>query len=360
MLVRLARDQGRRGWLLRRMSVMAAPVFLVAVPVLWHYREVLTNYYLVGNADATANLPMRDSARHYLYVAWQIGPALCVVMAGSCLWQVLRGWRDRKWSVRALATALDWKVLWIGLAPAGMLMVHGAGHNPFVSMPSVFGLLLFAFLPFTGRGGYSRKWGVGLSAALMGVVLWNAAGAVWRIQTARGRAPAMAAVRGVIERMRDDAAQRGDKVVRFSSSFSGYTLIWAVHNSMLYEYGGKLAGIDVVDPRGLRFQMSELSRFGPETEREWEAAVPGAGDDQKMAFLMTTAREKLDYLILPNGATAARYETGGPRGAYINRKVRRLREEILASGRWERLGPPLEVGPNEWVELYANRRALSR
>ncbi len=182
------------------------PVVAIALPFLISKWAYLYFYYAVWNADANANLPLRQSIHHFNWVMWDIGFSMTLLLLSACLLQLTLGLRDCKWSVRRWIAAVDWKLIWIGLAPAGFLALRGAGLNPFVSMPSIFGLLLFALVPMKSalRGGLARN--LGVSVLAIAAVCFNVSASKALQAEGRIATPSMSALRQAIDWMQSDAA----------------------------------------------------------------------------------------------------------------------------------------------------------
>jgi|GEM_PF-2084267 hypothetical protein len=107
--------------------------------------DSLYYYYFVWNKDARAMLPLTVSWRHFVNLLYgRIGVSALIVCAGFGLGRWIENlYRGDKfgWS------KVNWLYLWMGIVPVGFLCLKGAGLNPFVVFPSLFGILLF-FLTF--------------------------------------------------------------------------------------------------------------------------------------------------------------------------------------------------------------------
>lgn len=93
---------------------------------------------VVWNTDANVHLPLAQSSRHFLNAAHLLwGPIFLACLAASLVvWRGFPGWR----AVSAGLRVWPWELLLAAVMPAGFLMMRGAGLNPFVSMPSAFGM----------------------------------------------------------------------------------------------------------------------------------------------------------------------------------------------------------------------------
>ena len=113
--------------------------------------DVLHHYYFVWNTDANAKLPISDSWKHIKFAIRHMGDTFwcwLLVMNVMLLWfHGTRGGKDFRSNVRKyLKTSTrqtDLRLLWFGVAPLAMLVLRGAGLNPYVCLPAVAGLYLF-------------------------------------------------------------------------------------------------------------------------------------------------------------------------------------------------------------------------
>ena len=133
---------------------MILPVAAVALPYFLFHFPFLYYYYAEWNLDANAHLSWGASVAHLAFAFQHLGWTMAVA-AGLCFAASL--WDNRK-SFRV--SHLDWKLFYLGSAPVLFLVLRGAGLNPFVSLPAVFGWLLFLLAPVSGNvltSAWSRK-----------------------------------------------------------------------------------------------------------------------------------------------------------------------------------------------------------
>ena len=107
-------------------------------------------YYVIWNPDANAHLPIRQSLRHFRLLEHHFGAGLfCAAIFQLIVATdvILRSPIPKSWKPRVRLPKLNWQAAWLALAPTAMLVAHGAGLNPFVCMPSLFGCLLFLLFP---------------------------------------------------------------------------------------------------------------------------------------------------------------------------------------------------------------------
>ena len=349
LAVRLFTREWRRvlsglGWLL-------APVLVAALPYFIYHFSYLHYYYVEFSKDANANLPVRESAAHFLY-AWRNFGTVLGLASLLCGFSVILEVRP-KW------TSMDWKLLYLGFAPVLFLVLRGAGLNPFVSMPAVFGWLLFLLAPVKEAATTHRTAMIVLVLAACG---WNAL-------QARSDQPnphvRVEAFRQAIDWMRADSLHRKLPKVDFVTAHNWNFHPQFLRNVLLNEYGYTAGELRTISPEGIPWTREGLYKT-PDLEYNYEmpftAAVPlvwqeqvkGASDAEKIEWMLSEARANLDYIFFPDEQTIDFMEKYIGHN-YINTKTRAIRKRFLESGEWERVGEPLVVTEVERVEMYRKR-----
>ena len=336
---------------------MAAPVALVALPTFLIKWDAFHMYYFIRPGDANANLPLWSAARHIPMVVWNLGTASFLALAAASACQWLAAARRRAWSISALAGDIDWKLMWLAFAPAGLLALRGAGLNPFVSMPSIFGLILFLLAPFRGPATLTGVRGAAVCVLALAAAIYPAAIAHSLHRGPDVYAPQMTQIKQWIERMRTDAAGRGANLARFTGVFvgNGKTLSLSTLNVLIFDFGGSIRGGEIEIPGGFRFR-AEINPFAAGTAWDWDHEIKGRNDEEKIQWLVDSARKSVDYVLLPDDASISFLERAMAHN-FINTKVRRFKQVLLATGDWEPLGQPMAGGNNEVAELYRRRSA---
>jgi hypothetical protein len=87
----------------------------------------------------------------------------------------------------------------------------------------------------------------------------------------------------------------------------------------------------------------------------WQEDVEGSTDEEKIEWMLRTARKDIDYIFIPDDATIDFMEKYIAHN-FINTKVRAIKKRFLDSGEWETLGTPLAITDFERVQLYSKRR----
>jgi len=316
--------------------------------------EVLHYYYFVWGADPNANLPLSRSLVHVLLAGDSIGIPLTLAAIPALL---LRLWDGRSVygrSWRNWAKALDWRVLWLGTAPVLMLVIRGAGLNPFASMPAVFGWLLFCFLPFV-RDPAGSSFGRNVMAALVvAACLANAAHGYWMHRDPRGLAPAMPALRRAVDLIHDDTLRSGRTLARFATAHIVDFDALSLRSVLVFEYGAAPRN-NAMTYGGVAFRAEDTGAFSTAVRVSWERDVAGRNDEEKLATLVSLASRDLDYIFLPDARSLDWLEKNRAFN-FANTKTRALKTRLLATGQWEPLGEPLVASPNETVQLYRKRQ----
>ena len=360
MLVRLVLstwEEKKR--LIQGVSWMILPSVVVALPYFLSHFSYLYYYYAQWNQDANAQLSWEASLAHFKFAFQQVGWA----MAGAALvffTAVL--WSNRANSPKPLLSRMDWKLLYIGTAPVLFLVLRGAGLNPFVSMPAVFGWLLFLLAPLRGHEPLlSSIWTKGASLLLLGACIWNAAQAPGQVGYPETR---MKAIRQGIDWMREDALRKNLSRVDFVAFHNWNYHPSFIRNVLINEYGYRPSRLYLVSPEGILWQPSRVWKHQEGTFEGlvtasvalvWQEEVDGNTDEEKIDWMVRTAGKDIDYVFLPDEKTIDFMEKYIAAN-FINTKVRAIKRRLLDTGDWETIGTPLDITDFERVQLYTKRR----
>lgn len=345
---------GNRVRLLKQALAMLVPVFALAISYFIYNFDALYYYYVVWSADANANLPWERSQRHFRFAFEAMGMALLstgLFYGASVIVENLAELRKRG-LVRALAS-VDWKLLYIGFAPALFLALRGAGWNPFVSMPSVFGWLMFLLAPLKRSPPTLRTPLTALALATVTLACgWNALQAPLRQQPdwpAR-----MSAIREGIDIMRADAAAKGNKDIRFTTIHLWFYHSAFVRDALIHEYKGRAHPVWVTLPDGVRFRAYREDKFAAATKLDWQQ-LPGTTDAEKTEYLLNEARTNVDYIFMPDDRTVDNAEREISHN-YANIVLRSVKKRFLESGDWTPLGGMLTISTGETVQVYTRKK----
>jgi hypothetical protein len=268
-------------------------------------------------------------------------------------------WDSRK-SLRV--STLDWKLLYLGIAPVLFLIVRGAGLNPFVSLPAAFGMLLFLLAPVRGNGPVlCSVWSRGAGAVLLAGCLWHAVRAPGQVGYPETH---MSAMRQGIDWMHEDALQKKLPRVDFVAIHNWNFHPDFVRNVLINEYGYRASRWSLVSPEGIPWEPFHVWKhleasyqlpFTSNVALVWQEDVEGSTDEEKIEWMLRTARKDIDYIFIPDDATIDFMEKYIAHN-FINTKVRAIKKRFLDSGEWETLGTPLAITDFERVQLYSKRR----
>ena len=225
----------------KRLPLMAIPYaaalwFLVGNYAMLHF------YYAEWSPDANRHLPLWQALSHGVFGLAHLG----IPLLAASLAAFVSAARKRK---RIQPLAIDWRLAWLAASPALFLILRGAGLNPYVSMPCVFGVLMFAFFPWRdarGEEAVSRP----VCALAVAACLLTAATAELP-HPLRGVSPThAAAMHSLIDRIVDDARARGLRDVYYGIPEIGDFHSCAFINTLIYDYRGRVESGGVLLPSG--------------------------------------------------------------------------------------------------------------
>ncbi|PID57592.1 hypothetical protein CSB45_07135 [candidate division KSB3 bacterium] len=319
----------------------------------WFYAvrfQHLHRYYFIWNVDSTACLPLAAASRHFFFAFRFLGKPLLILML---FWNIVLlpyffSTPEKLWYY---VSHVDVKVLYIGLAPAAFLMITGAGLNPYVAMPSAFGILLFLCLPctvmFTKEDFLLFK--QQFFMASVGILIFVMAQGL--ISHANAPVGSMKALRQIVDLMKADARSRKDTEISYSTTYVKWGVNASIRNILLYEYQGQYRAKDVVvDEFSFSSPVKGLNTDSP---AGWKS-VSGESDMEKMNTLLLDANAQLDYIILPTQETARHLENA-MKHVKINEFATELRKQFLASGNWIPISGVITVDQDEQVMVYRNQ-----
>ena len=272
----------------------------------WFYvinYNTLYYYYVVWNTDANAHLPLRESVRHFYFVYQHVGgAAILYLIVFQIMAMVKRSpnastpWKQALVNFWGDLRGFDLRPLWIGIAPALFLTLRGAGLNPFVCMPSVLGIFVFALLPIPFSKGLSLNIGSSaLLASVFALCLVNVSQQGWRNHD--GDSPqSMAAHKQTLEVIVNDMKQNNFSQARFATSHSHYLNTQSLESVAIFDRTGSRRVSDAIQVDDALLRPDGMMSLS--AEADW-ARTPGNTDDEKVSLLAQKASEHLDYVILP-------------------------------------------------------------
>jgi hypothetical protein len=326
----------------KRLPLMAIPYaaalwFLVGNYAMLHF------YYAEWSPDANRHLPLWQALSHGVFGLAHLG----IPLLAASLAAFVSAARKRK---RIEPLAIDWRLAWLAASPALFLILRGAGLNPYVSMPCVFGVLMFAFFPWRdarGEEAVSRP----VCALAVAACLLTAATAELPHPLRGVSSTHAAAMHSLIDRIVDDARARGLRDVYYGIPGIGDFHSCAFINTLIYDYRGRVESGGVLLPSGASLVFPDEAVFGASDVFLWNRVVPGKTDALKMDYLVGAALARQRYLLLPDERGLEFLERKRSYD-FCNLKVRELKRRLLATGRYALLGEPAEISAQEWIQVY--------
>lgn len=318
------------GWL------MAA--IIASLTAGWFYvlnYQYLHWYYVIWNNDANARLGPLKSWRHGLFAIRHAG-AGAILLAALVRGAIMS--RSRAGHIRADSwhriIGVRPAILWLTVAPLALLIVQGAGLNPFVSMPSSLGLLLLILVPARPASDTislsvrSAGW-LSAAVAILAVITLTQSIASHRDPASR----AMTVHKSILRAIIDDALATGATTVSVGASVVGPVHAYSLHNVALYDMpdtradarGPVIAGVLYVPDGSLEVASKAV----------WEG-IPGETPAAKLRALSQQAEQTIDYLVIPTPATCRLFEERLSHDL-MNRHATGMREHLMEGGAWHRI-----------------------
>jgi hypothetical protein len=360
LTIRFLNSPGRRKTLALNCVWMCVPIAFAVGAFLVYNFSFLYFYYVTWSPDANRHLPLRQSYPHLVMTLWHLGYVMVDCGLAALAVSFLLGLPKQ-------IRQIDGKIVWLALSAPLFLFFRGAGMNPFVSMPAVFGSLLFVYLPFRGaQPAFRRGW----ACLLLGVLA--AGSSIFNALTPNVPRPyvgpsstRMAGFKSVIERVTRDATVRGLHEVEYIAPESGDFHYCAFSNVLTYEFGalpGKDGDLNLGGrgearalSTGLTFRSPHRDAFTATDELLWKLEVPGQTEKEKMDSLVSMAMQSGNYLLVPDEPTLDWLEHNIGFN-YINLKTRELKTRLLATGEWVQLGGAAATSEHESIVVYARRK----
>ena len=340
-----------------RAKGLALAAAVAAATSLWFFvrnYNYLYYYYAVWNTAANAHLPPRESIGHFRYLEEHIGKAVfwfAVLFQLTLAADALLRQQSIAAAVARLRTMkLNWTALWLGLAPIGLLMLLGAGLNPFVSMPAAFGCLLFALFPFRNSK-QQRVSRPAFAALAVSVAVCSATAMTAGWKNHAGPAPdSMGAHKATLRAIVADARQAGKSEARYATTHSFFLNTFSLQNVAMFDIPDAHATSQQITLRGVRLEPSPC--FAVAAEADWRV-VHGATPEQKLEHMIEHANQQIDYLIIPTPETAAFVQKNISFNV-INRYAVELRTRLLTCGQWQEISGDIRNSNDEAVRVYRN------
>ena len=335
-------------------------IAIVVVLTGWFYYwnfDYLKYYYVEWNTDANAKIPLTDAMEHFSLAQSCVGNAFAFLIAsiGIVTMVVTRfrketigEWISRAWESKEI----DLRIAWVGLAPILILVVRRAGLNGLVSMPAVFGLMLFFLLPLLTQIQRLNDRRVSKFAwFILGVSLLIVFARGWTRHAPDGR-NTMAVNHHLIDLMVSDSQQnnrvRADFGVLHLSEMNSDTIF----STLLFDRQTEKRELYRVTIDGV--ELSVIPTFTLPAVADWKNTA-GESDTEKIDGLMAKANQMMDFLILPDETTAEFLEQTKPYNV-INQHLTALRTRIIDDPSWVKIADGIQTSDEESVEVYRKNR----
>ena len=301
-------------------------------------------YYFVWNYDANASLPLSQSIDHLniLFTKHLGAPIyffLAVVFLAECYNYILH----RK--VRDLS--LNWVMLLGASIPVGFLVFLGAALNPFVSMISVSGLIMFGLAPFKSNVLFTQsdeKIILYVCGAFIAIALTASCGIENHRKIASPWTPSATGIQAVTNTINKDMSIQRKKLGVFEVTFVGSLDSTAIMNSFIYDLKFTLGANERAEKNGLIVKALHPGLANPV---EW-AAIPGRHPKDKLQTLVDESVATADYLIMPDNNTT--FVTHHPISPYAYE----FRDLLIKSKFFTRISGPIKISSLESVSIYRN------
>lgn len=342
-------DAAARLQLVKRVFLLIGVTLLIAG---WFYVtsfERLYYYYVVWNLDANAKLPIQRSIQHFNLAMANMGwfpPVLAAILLPFTVLPLLK-----QKELPKIFKNLDWEALWVGMAPVAFLVIRGAGLNPFVVMPAVFGFVLFMLKPFKAEHNPLRflllpSRSLFILTASISLFVLSALGGIRDHLGHKGlEMGQMAGHQQVIQTMLQDAATSNASQISFAVPYVGMLNPSTIWNVFVYDTAVQPRSVD----GGILNRFSNANFFPIAAPSDWKA-IPGDTDNQKMNYLVKQVRREADYLIVPTEATIE-FSEKNVAGVLLHQYTRALVQRLLKRG-WKPLGDQITITSNEQVQVY--------
>ena len=338
-----------------RLVGMGLSVLIAAVGSLWFYLmnfDYLHYYYAIWNVDAKAQLPLEQSVLHLLFLCQHIGWFVVAGLLGlyglhrfDNVWAQLKG---------CFKDPLIWFAVWIGIVPVALLVLRGAGLNPFVCMPAIFGVTLAAILPLTKmKWRFTPPTSSFLVTSVMLVCVCCCVVKGWEKHSLPSQT--MAAHQAVLDCLEQDSQQQRLSAIHATTTFMHQMSNVSLVNTVLFD-----SEQAAEHPHRLKLGETPLtieSTFQLAAPVEF-ARVTGESDDEKIDALLQTAGQEINYLIVPDQATCD--YIAKQTHPVINHHSQKIRQRVYNSPNWQRVAGSFQISPHETVEVYRNQLTSRR
>jgi hypothetical protein len=329
--------------------------YLIAVVVtlgisIWFYVlnfDYLKYYYFVWNYDANASLPFEESVKHigFLFLD-DIGLPLLFFSLSVFTVNLIINIKNR-----SLISNLNLTPLIGGVLPITFLVFFGAALNPFVSMVSTPGILLFLLAPFKNHGNFKLRKPIELLIIFfIGIVIsinfingfksHSQATKSWWL-----RSEGLKELSSIIA---NDMKQNSISSAVFAVSYAGSIDSLCLMNSLVFDQKFNWVRDNYVSKNGDKLSMFDLGLPSPFSNPIDWSNIPGKSNTEKLDYLSNKTLQEATYLILPmNGS---KFFESYPMSKYAFR----YRDILLNRGKFVKISETISISEREMVSIYRN------
>ena len=245
----------------------------------------------------------------------------------------------------------EMRFVWLATAPLALLILSGAGLNPFVCLPAVFGILMWLIHPLVTNQQLVKNRQALIVATVLSVACFGLAAKDGWKRHRPGEFNSMEAHKLAVENLTRDAVQTGVSRVNFDTLHVYYLNSSSLLSTIRFDMPGtrfENRNVFIND-----VQVSQQTTFsGVVAQANWDALA--GNETEKLDGLFQAAERELDYVIIPDLKTIEFIEDKISHNI-INRHQRYLRERFLSSDTWVAVSPVIVNGKNERVQIFRNR-----
>jgi hypothetical protein len=337
----------RRGRFKQRLGSYSISILVTLAISLWFYIlnfKDLYYYYFIWNHDANASLPLSQSIGHlYILFTLHIGKPICILIICVLLYEAI----SLRASKQAIFKRLNWNAFAGGVLPVGFLVLFGAAVNPFVSMVSVPGMLLFGLAPFSTvatNTNFKLKYLLYGAAAIVAIAFSARQGIENHTRMSSPWTPLMAGVKEVTRVIRLDMQSQNINAATFEVSYVGSLDSTVLLNSLIFDEGFVLNRDQSATQRNV--SVSAITQ-GLAQPVEWNA-IPGETPADKLITIKNYSLDKSVYLILPEDTNT--FIPHHPISPYaLEHKNLLLNSNLLV-----KISEPIKISNSEAVTIYRN------
>jgi hypothetical protein len=321
----------------------------------------LYQYYFINNIDSTAHLPFSLALKHVEIVIKSIGTFPLLFSLFLLFLQLLSFYITRAEVGKGNACNVHWRAfdgeaLWLGIAPLVLLVGKGMGLNPFVSMPAIFGLILFLIKPFTLKNKeYYRYFNqpvisMIILCASLSVFVLSAGYSIHRHLPTKGFIPEMIGLKQVRDTiLLDSQAHFENQVISFAIPSNGSITPVILWNTFFFDMNS--LSIQHMRDFDRHFKLNEIGCY-----QTFSQFSSGQSRSARIPQLARQIDEQVQYLILPDEKSITFLEQNFPFN-YSNLVLRELKSVLLKTNRWVPISGLIRMHAQESVVLYRRKES---